>query len=196
MKIGITGGIGSGKTYVSKYFSKLNIPVYNSDICAKQLMNTNTEIKKKLTENFGNKVFTDNILNNTALSEIVFSDNKKLKTLNSIVHPHVQNDFEQWCKKHKDAPYVLKESAILIENNIHKQLDYLILITAPIRLRIERVMKRNNISEKQVLERISKQLLDKEKTKYANYTIVNDGVQNIEKQVNTIHNKLLKLIKK
>lgn len=129
-------------------------------------------------------------MNRIFLSQIVFANTKKLQQLNEIVHPEVKKDFEIWSKNN-NAAYLLKESAVLIENNIHKELDFIILVTAPIKTRIQRVMSRNSFTEEQVKERINNQLSDEEKEKYAHYIILNDGIQNIEKQINKIHNKLL-----
>lgn len=190
IKVGITGGIGSGKTHVCTYFSHLGVPIYNSDLRAKELMNTNPIIRKKIIKTFGNHSFEGNILNRIFLSQIVFANTKKLQQLNEIVHPEVKKDFEIWSKNN-NAAYLLKESAVLIENNIHKELDFIILVTAPIKTRIQRVMSRNSFTEEQVKERINNQLSDEEKEKYAHYIILNDGIQNIEKQINKIHNKLL-----
>lgn len=190
IKVGITGGIGSGKTYVCIYFSRLGIPVYNSDVRAKELMNTSPLIRKKIIQTFSNEAFVGEELNRSFLSKTVFADTKKLQQLNEIVHPEVKKDFEVWSKNY-NAPYVLKESAVLIENDIHKELDLIILVTAPIKIRIQRVMSRNSFTEKQVKERINNQLSDEEKEKYADYIIVNDGSQNIDNQINKIHNELL-----
>lgn len=191
IKVGITGGIGSGKTYVCTYFSRLGIPIYDSDVRAKELMNTSGLIRKKITELFGSQSFIDGDLNRSFLSKIVFADTKKLQQLNEIVHPEVKKNFEIWTKQNRKSPYVLKESAVLIENNIHKELDFIILVTAPIKIRIQRVMSRNFFTKKQVKERINNQLSDEEKEKYADYIILNDGNQNIDNQINKIHKELL-----
>lgn len=191
IKIGLTGGIGSGKTYVSNIFSKLGVPIYNSDTQGKFLMEHDTHVIKQLISAFGEKVYNANGLNRSYLAEIVFNNKSKLNTINEIVHPAVKADFEKWCNKHNKHSYIIKEAAILIESKAYQTLDFLIIVTAPEKLRIERVTKRDNLSKEEIARRIANQLSDKERLAYADYTINNDGTMLVEEQVLDIHNKII-----
>ena len=191
LKIGITGGIGSGKTFLAKLFEALGVPVYNADEEAKRLMNSDTRIKKQLIELFGEATYKDGKLDRTFLAAIVFSDKEKLELLNGIVHPIVIQEAKDWAER-QTSRYSLKEAALLFESGSYKELDYTILVKAPMDVRIQRVIKRDGVTEQQVRERISKQLSDEEKLLLADFVIVNDGITPLLPQVWTLHQKFLK----
>jgi dephospho-CoA kinase len=189
--LGLTGGIGSGKTYVANIFENKGVPVYNSDIRAKILMNTNDIIKQELVQKFGQDVFIDNVLNRSMISDRIFSDKSLIDWINDLVHPIVKLDFEEWLLQQK-ASIVIKEAAILIESGAYKQCDEIVLVTAPNEVRIERIKRRDNMTLEQIKKRMSNQMTDSERVKYADYIIVNDGI----KIVNTQIDKIIKKIEK
>lgn len=191
LKIGITGGIGSGKTFICRLFQMLGVPVYNADEEAKKLMNTDSRIREKLVAQFGQAVYKDGQLDRAFLARVVFSDAQKLQILNSIVHPIVIQEAKDWAARQKTR-YSLKEAALLFESGSYKELDYTILVTAPLNLRVQRVMHRDGMTEQQVRERISKQLSDEEKLQLTDFVIVNDGITPLLPQVWTLHQKFLK----
>ena len=195
MVVGLTGGIGSGKTLVSKVFNQLGVPIYYSDLRAKELSNTHPEIVTLVKKEFGEDIYVSEKLDRKKVASIVFSDQSKLEKLNAIVHPVVKQDFELWYERYKKSPYIIKEAAIIVESGLANQVDKLILVTAPIEKRIERVIKRDQISEKDVRERMNKQLSDKEKIPYANYIIKNDDTQLVIPQILEIHQSLIKNLK-
>ncbi len=189
-KVGITGGIGSGKSVVCEVFKHMGVAVYDADSAAKTLMNTNLDLKSKLKENFGNDIFLDDgALNRKKLSDIVFADKKKLALVNSIVHPAVEDDFDAWCKN-QNATYVLKEAAILFESNAHVGLNQTICVVAPIELRVQRVMLRDNVSREKVLSIVNAQQSDEEIKSKCDFVITNDGQTALLPQVLAIHKKL------
>lgn len=190
-KVGITGGIGSGKTTVCKIFEQLGIPVYYADEKARQLMEQDDALRQSIVEEFGKSAYLpDQSLDRKFLSGIVFKDKEKLDKLNSLVHPAVAADFQNWTLKHKTVPYILKEAALLVESGSYRQLDRLIVVTAPEELRINRVMKRDKVSQQEVVARIQKQLPEKEKIQWADYVIVNDGEALLLPQVLSLHRLL------
>lgn len=191
LKIGITGGIGSGKTFICRLFEALGIPVYNADEEAKRLMNTDIRIKEKLIAQFGEATYKDGLLDRGFLANMVFSDKGKLELLNSIVHPVVIQEAKDWAER-QTTRYSLKEAALLFESGSYKELDYTILVTAPMDIRIQRVIERDGATEQQVQERINKQLSDEEKLQLADFVIVNDGITPLLPQVWTLHQKFLK----
>lgn len=191
LKIGITGGIGSGKTFICRLFEALGIPVYNADEEAKRLMNTDIRIKEKLIAQFGESTYKDGLLDRAFLANMVFSDKDKLELLNSIVHPVVIQEAKDWAER-QTTRYSLKEAALLFESGSYKELDYTILVTAPMDIRIQRVIERDGATEQQVQERINKQLSDEEKLQLADFVIVNDGITPLLPQVWTLHQKFLK----
>ena len=148
-KIGVTGGIGSGKTYVASVFQSLGIPIFNADIQAKKLMTSSRRLIKLVKEEFGNDIYKDSDLNKEKLASIVFSDSDKLQKLNSLVHPIVKEELNNWCKK-QTSPYVIKEAAILFESNSHIGLDAVICVSAPFDLRMKRLLNRDDYSEKEI----------------------------------------------
>ncbi len=182
-KIAITGGIGSGKTTISKFFEHIGIPVYYSDKMAKDLMNTNTQLKEQLVGAFGSDCYDLNgRLNTTYLSKEVFSDSKKLLDLNSIVHPAVMRDYLLWANK-QNAPYVILESAILFDIGWEQYFDKTIAVTAPNDLRVRRVMKRDSFTREEVQKRIDKQLAEEIRLSKADYVVVCDDEQLLIPQI-------------
>ena len=189
-KVGITGGIGSGKTTVCMFFETLGIPVYYADKQAKLLMNTDPELKDSILDYFGSEVYCNDTLNRKKLAEIVFNNKIALEKLNSLVHPAVSRDFECWLSKQK-SQYVLEEAAIIFESNITHRFDKIILVTAPEKIRIERVCVRDNVSPETVRERMNNQWSDDKKVALADYIIYNDNIRLITHQVLKIHKELL-----
>lgn len=190
--VGLTGGIGSGKTTVANFFSTLGIPVYIADVEAKNLMSSDCELQQKLIDLFGNETFANGELNRNFLAGIVFNDPKKLATLNHLVHPFVASDFKKWVSKQK-APYVVKESALLFETGDYKNCDVIILVKAPLEERIKRVMQRDLSSRESVLKRISNQWSDEKKQLLADYTIENTDISLTKNIVLNINANLLKI---
>ncbi len=192
LRVGITGGIGSGKTTVCKIFEQLGIPVYYADERAKLLMTTNKSVISKLKKLFGEDAYLpDGALNRKWIAEIVFKDAEKLAKLNAIVHPAVQKDGEDWHKRQRKAPYTLKESALLFEIGSQIFFEKTITVSAPRALRLQRTMQRDGLSEAQVEARMDKQMSDEEKVQLADYVIVNDGLRLLLPQVLDIHRQLL-----
>ena len=185
-KIGITGGIGSGKSYVSKVFKSLGIPVFNSDIMAKKIMYSSEDLINSIKDEFGNDIYDKYCLNKKKLASIVFSDSKKLRKLNSLVHPFVKQEFFDWQLQQKSS-YVIKEAAILFESNSDKELDAVICVTAPKNIRINRVKRRSGFSDQEINNRINNQNSQEENEKLSDYIIVNDGVQSLLPQILKIH---------
>lgn len=173
-KVGITGGIGSGKSFICQVIEKMGFPVYYSDSESKKIIQTDPEIRLKLTALFGQEVFSNNSLNRTFLAEQIFkSDENRLK-VNAIIHPKVRAHFKEWVDT-QSSHIVFNEAAILFETGAYKNFDHVILVTAPEETRISRVMQRDNISIEEVELRISKQWSDEEKKGYTNLVIENDG---------------------
>lgn len=191
MIVGLTGGIGSGKTTVAKFFGDLGIPLYFSDNQAKVLINENKKIKKQLIRLFGEETYKNGIYNSKYVASIVFWDKEKLKQLAKIVHPELREDFMQWYKKQK-SPYVIKEAAILFESGAYKDCNFIITVVAPIKIRIERIMKRDGIDELSVRKRIANQWTDEQRLKLSDYVIKNTTIDNLKQEVNKIHSILIK----
>ncbi len=189
--IGLTGGIGSGKTTVTKMFKGLGIPVYIADIEAKKLTNSSDIIQKKIIDVLGEKAYVNGKLNNKYVAELIFNDVNLLKKINNIIHPKVAEHFNKWAIE-QDAPYIIKETAILYENDGYKSCDFTILITAPLDVRIDRVLKRDSITKDEILDRIKNQWTDNEKRKFANFIIENIHLDTTLKTVKRIHLNLLK----
>ena len=191
LRIGITGGIGSGKSTVARIFSVLGIPVYDSDSASKRLMAEDEEIKKRIIQSFGKESYLNGSLNRKYLSGLVFNDQKKIELLNSIVHPATILDAEEWVKK-QNAPYTIKEAALIFESGSNKFLDFVIGVSSPLTLRIERTIQRGNITEPQVKARIKLQMDEEEKMRLCNYVIFNDEQEMLIPQVLSLHEKFLK----
>jgi dephospho-CoA kinase len=193
-KIGITGGIGSGKTSVCKIFETLGIPVYYADDRAKWLMTNNEDLKQEIIQIFGQEAYLDDgQLNRAHIGSIAFQNADKLKQLNAAVHPAVAKDGADWHYAQQDVPYTLKEAALLYEAGSYKQMDKIIVVTAPEATRIERVIKRDQTTAEAVKARIDKQMPQEEKVQRADFVIHNDGEQSLIHQVLSIHQQLLKL---
>ncbi|MEA3444120.1 MAG: dephospho-CoA kinase [Bacteroidota bacterium] len=187
-KIGITGGIGTGKSTVCEIFKVLGVPVFNSDLESKNILNTDSELKNNLIEQFGNQIYMHNGLLNKALFGFkIFNDKNKLKLANSIIHPAVKKQFQQWCKNYYQNKYILKEAAILFESGAHKQLDAVIAVSTPENIRIKRIMQRDNTTEEEIRARISKQWSQEKVNKMADYVIQNDGINLLLPQVFKLH---------
>src|SRR5690606_10230431 len=190
--IGLTGGIGSGKSTVARLFADLGVPIYIADERAKQLMNTSKVIQRELITLFGNQAYTNNELDRNFIASKIFNDKELLQKMNAIVHPKVGADFERWLKR-QNAVYVIKEAAIIFEHNQQSQYDYIITVTTPIEERVQRVMKRYNKSKEQIMAIVSNQLSDEEKIKQSHFVIVNQQLEETKKQVELLHQKLLNL---
>lgn len=186
-KIGLTGGIGSGKSFVAEVFRHLDVPVFNSDDEARRIQETDQSVLEEIRAALGDVFHADGKLDRKKVAGIVFSDAEKLHELNAIVHPAVAKAFESFCEKHASASYVIKEAAIIFELGLDEQLDGTILVTAPDKVRVDRVMKRDSVSESDVRARMAKQWSDEEKRMRADYFIDNDGAKAILPQVLKIH---------
>lgn len=191
-KIGITGGIGSGKSTVSKVFALLNVPIYNADNRAKYLLNNDADVVLKVKQVFGNDIYLNKELDRKKMAAQVFEQPFLLQQLNEIVHPAVFKDFDKWCDEHQQEPYILKEAALIFETIIHQKLDAVMMVSSPENLRIERVMKRDSITKEQVLARIKNQMSEEEKLNRADYIIYNDELQLVIPQVVQLHQQLIK----
>lgn len=189
-KIGITGGIGSGKTTVCKIFESLGIPVYYADDRAKALMIENIELVNGIKNLLGDESYFENgALNRQHIANIVFKDKKKLEQLNGLVHPAVAKDGITWQQSQSLVPYTLKEAALLIESGSFQALDYLITVWAPKETRIQRVIKRDGTTREEVEARMDKQMSEFEKLKIAQFVIINDGEKSLVQQVQRLHRR-------
>jgi len=186
MIVGLTGGIGSGKTYVASLFGELGVPVYISDVEAKKIMNTQPDVIKSIIEIFGKKAYVDGQLDRKFIASQVFTKKEKLNQLNSIVHPAVANHFKNWHKQ-QNSVFVIKESAILFETKGNKYCDSIILVTAPEEIRILRVIKRDHVSEEEVKNRIKNQWSDEQKKLLSNYVISNIDKSKTKNKVKEIY---------
>jgi len=190
MTIGLTGGIGSGKTTVAKFFMELGIPVYFADSEAKKLMNESIGLKSKILSEFGDNSYRNGSLNRAYIAGIVFDNPQKLEQLNALVHPAVADDFKRWLKT-LDAPYAIQENAIIFESNSFKKFDSIIAVTAPKKDRIKRVMDRDKITEEMVKMRMKNQWPEYKKIAASDYTIYNTDLEKSKRSVARIHRKLL-----
>lgn len=189
--VGLTGGIGSGKSTIASFFLKKNIPIYNSDIYAKKIMQTIYTLKINIIKLFGEHSYKNNELNTKYISNIIFNDSLKLKLLNKLVHPWVLRDFKYWMLFYRSF-YCIKETALLFETGIDKLCDLIITVTAPQELRIQRVMKRDNIRKDDILKKIYHQWSDSKKMIYSDIIIHNiSTIQKLEKIVEEIHTIIL-----
>ena len=181
-KVGLTGGIGVGKTYVSKIFQKMGIPIFNADEQAKKCMVDDANLKEAVQLAFGENMYLKGVLQKEALAKIVFKNTEALAKLNALVHPIVKQKFEDWCIM-QSTSMVIKEAAILFESDAHVGLDAVVCVSAPEKLRISRVQKRDGNSVEQIQSRMSKQMPQTEKEELADFLIVNDQVQLLLPQV-------------
>jgi len=189
-QIGLTGGIGVGKTFVSEIFQKMGYSVFFADLHAKKCMHESDDLKTEIKQNFGNEIYQKGVLQKNRLSNIVFNDTKKLQELNSLVHPFVQRRFEDWCKN-QQSKFVIKEAAILFESEAHKGLDGVICVSAPFEKRIERVMKRDNCTKEDVIKRIENQIPQEKKEKLSDFVILNNDKKELLPQIISICKKLI-----
>lgn len=197
IKIGITGGIGSGKTTVCRIFKQLGIPVFYADTVAKEIMVTDPVLREGIINTFGSGSYElSGKLNNKHIAQIVFNNKVELEKLNALVHPAVFRAFESWQQTiPADVPYNLKEAALLFESGSYKMCDYSILVTAPKTVKIQRVMERDGVTSEQVEARMDKQLSDIEKNKMADFLITNDESQSVILQVLELHHQFINLTK-
>ncbi len=195
-QVGITGGIGSGKSIVCKIFAQLGVPIYDADSRAKWLNNFDPDLKKAIISIFGAEAYTSEGLNRNYLANIVFNNQAKLAQLNNITHPAVAKDYEQWLNNQK-APYVIKEAALMFESGSHKMMDIVVNVTAPIELRISRVLARDTFrNEAEIRAIMAKQLSEEERQKKADFLVYNDEKQLLIPQLLKLHKQFLSRNKK
>ncbi len=195
LKVGLTGGIGAGKSVVARIFQVLHTPVYDADASAKKLMLTDESLKQSIIDHFGDESYINGQLNRRYLSETVFADKSKLALLNQLVHPATRADAQKWFAA-QDAPYAIKEAALFFESGTAEELDYMIGVTAPLALRVKRTMHRDQISEDNVKERMKHQLEDSLKMKLCDFVIFNNEQELMIPQVLNVHQQLIEWSKK
>lgn len=188
-KVGITGGIGSGKSTACAILAEFGVAVYDSDSRAKRLMNEDNALRERLVERFGSNVYCAEGLNRRYLAERVFGNPEELKALNAIVHPAVMDDFDRWALE-QEGSYVVLESAILFEASLDRRVDVSVAVMAPEELRIERAMKRDGAQREQIVARMNNQISDQERVERAKYTIVNIDIDNLRSDVEQLHRRL------
>lgn len=193
MQIGVTGGIGSGKSLVCKIFNSLGVPIYEADKRAKELTVNNPNVKESILQAFGAESYLNGGVNNSYLAKKVFQDKGELELLNSIIHPAVAEDYKLWQRQHQEHKYVIKEAAILFESGSYKTCDKVILVDAPINIRLDRVTKRDHVTEEEVRRRMNNQWSSDKKAALSDFIINNDGNEALIPQVMKIHQKLLAL---
>lgn len=193
IKVGITGGIGSGKSTICKIFEILGAPIYYADDRAKELMHSSIKLKLEIIKLLGDEAYYPNgELNRNFIADVIFKNDAIRLKLNQIVHPFIIEDGQKWQKQHADCKYTIKEAALLLESGTYKYLDRLIVVTAPESLRIQRILTRNpSMSIDDVKRRLSAQMKEEELVKYADWVITNDGTKSIIEQVCKIHQSLL-----
>lgn len=190
MVVGLTGGIGSGKTTVGKMFAELGVPVYNSDKQAKKLMQSSKRIRKAIIDLLGEGAYLEKKLNRDFIALKVFNDNDLLQKLNGIVHPTVRKHFLSWSKK-QDNPYVIQEAAVIFENSSVERYDKIILITAPLEVRVNRILKRDNATKEDILTRMDNQWKDVEKIPLSDFVIENIDLDKTKSKIQKVHECLL-----
>ena len=189
LRVGLTGGIGSGKSTVARIFEILQVPVYDADKSARQLMNESPSVREAVLKNFGAKSYSDNILDRKFISEIVFNDPRQLAILNAIVHPATLKHAKEWFAS-RSGLYAIKEAALLFEAGAEKDLDYVIGVSSPLALRMQRIHQRDNLSTADIHARIEKQMDEAEKIKRCDFVLYNDEKQLLLPQVIALHTKL------
>lgn len=191
IKVAVTGGIGSGKSVVCKIFEKIGIPVFNADFEAKKLINTSRTIHDKLVSLFGAAIYQSNgDIHRKKMADLIFNDNFALQKVNEIVHPEVRKRFIEWTEE-QNSPYIIQEAAIIFESKQTQSFDKIITVTAPLELKIERVIKRDQVSKEEVYKRMQSQLPDEIKIAKSDFVIMNDEIEMIIPQIIEIHNKLI-----
>ncbi len=193
LTVGITGGIGSGKSTICRIFEVMEVPVFNADAEARRIQNEDPNIRSSMISLFGNEVYNDDGLNRKLVAELVFNNKLLLDQLNKIIHPATLVAFEKWKQDYSSNHYVIKEAAILFESKSNIGLDKIIVVSAAEELRIERIVKRDNISREQIISRMNNQLAEEERIAKADFVIVNDEKSAIIPQVLAVHEKLLAL---
>lgn len=186
IKLGVTGGIGSGKSVVCDVLRLHDIPVYDADLEAKNLNDTSPVIRKKLTESFGQDLYRNNRLDREKLAHLIFNNEENLRTANSIIHPELAKHFMEWAKQREQHPVVALDAAVLFEAGFQSVLDKTIIVLAPLEVRIERAVKRGNLTKEQITARANSQMSDKEKAELADFIIQNDGQHSLLEQVDKI----------
>ncbi len=192
--VGLTGGIGSGKTTIATMFNELGIPIYIADIEAKKLTNSSEEIKAELLKILGDKAYNEDGLNRKYVADQIFNDAELLKKVNKVIHPQVAKHFKNWAKQQSEA-YCIKEAAILFENGGYKECDYTILVTAPKETRIDRILKRDDTTEAEIKSRMDNQWPDEKKIKLADFVIENTDIDATKEQVIKVHEYLINTAK-
>lgn len=191
IKVGLTGNIGSGKSLVCKAFEALNVPVFYADLEARKILNS-PEMVGKITTVFGNEVVTNNHeINRAKLAAIVFNATSELEKLNNLIHPQLRDNFQIWVGKHQDAAYIIQEAAILFENNFNQMMDKVITVSAPLEIRLNRVIDRDKADRKDVLARMNHQWPDGQKEELSDFVINNDGSEMLLPQILRIHQELI-----
>lgn len=190
MVVGLTGGMGSGKTTVANFFKELGVPVYIADTAGKELMNENSELRSKIISLFGEGAYTNKTLDRKFIADQVFNSSEKLEQLNSLVHPAVENDFQHW-KSSQKSPYVIYEAAILFETGGYKKCDNVILVTAPLEDRITRLQDRDQSSLEEIEARIQHQWSDEKKRKLSDFEIINTNLSTTKDHVRNLHKILI-----
>lgn len=186
IRLGITGGIGSGKSVVISLLRILGIPVYIADEESKRLTNTDIRIRESLIASFGKELYSDDRLNKQLLASIIFNNQENLRLVNSIIHPVVLDDFMKWSVKYEQVPFVAMETAILFESSLNRYVDKVIVVTAPLEIRLKRATHRDGVKEEMIMKRITNQMPEEEKCKLADFVIYNDGVQAVIPQLEKI----------
>lgn len=195
MLVGLTGGIGSGKSTVAQMFRDLGVPVYDSDKEAKSLMVNAPALKSAIIDLLGDNAYTGKTLNRSYIAELVFKDSGLLQKLNKIVHPAVRQHFLKWANE-QSAPYVIQETALIFENGVQDNYSATILVTAPLEMRLKRVMERDGVAKQVVLERMKNQMDDNQKIDLAHFCIENIDLEATKEKVRGLHAKLLALAAK
>lgn len=191
MIVGLTGGIGSGKTTIAKMFHELGVSIYIADIEAKKLMHSSKEIKDELIATFGKKTYINGKLNRSYLSNIVFNQPEELKKINAIVHPRVGQHFKDWYAARSSEKYIIKEVAILFENGSYKQCDKIITVVAPLETRFERLLQRDKTTRAAIQSRMDNQWSDADKIALSDYVIHNEDLEDAKVQVAKIHEEIM-----
>lgn len=191
LKIGITGGIGAGKSTVAGIFKVLGVPVFDADATAKNILNTDPVLRNQIAATFGSESYKNGLLDKKYLATLVFNNPDELAKLNALVHPATISAADKWASRFADRPYIIKEAALLFEAGTNVGLDYIIGVTAPVELRINRVMARDQVSREEVLSRMQHQLDDTEKMKRCNFVIDNSDASLVIPQVLALHAKFI-----
>lgn len=192
-RVGITGGIGCGKSYVARLIERRGFPVYDCDSRAKELMNSDSVLAQKLEELTGLSLYSSGTLDRAALAGFLFAGPENASKINSLVHPRVRDDFREWCKQ-QDSPLCFMESAILYESGFDSETDAVVTVDAPLALRLERAVKRDSTTEEKVKSRIDAQMSQEEKVRRADFTIVNDNLQDLQNQIDSMLSCLVRII--